>query len=228
MCGRYSTTLPPEQIGRLFGAHGPLPNFPPRYNLAPTQPAPVVRFNPQTGRRQIDLLRWGLIPSWAKDPKIGHTLINARAETIAIKPAFKTAFAKGRRCLVAADGFYEWKKTDRGPKQPWRIAMKSGAPFAFAGLWENWKDPTGSWVRTFTIVTTEANTLMRPIHDRMPVIIAPEHFAHWLGERDASPEFLLGLCAPYPADEMTAYPVSTRVNSPSVDDPDLIKSLAEF
>jgi len=228
MCGRYSASLPPEQIGRLFGVDGPLPNFPARYNLAPTQDAPVVRRNPKTQRRQVDLLRWGLIPSWAKESKVGNSLINARAETIATKPAFRTAFARGRRCLVAADGFYEWKKSGNGLKQPWRITMKGGAPFAFAGLWENWRDPAGHWIRTFTIITTEPNELMRPIHIRMPVIIAPENYAHWLGERDASPDFLLGMCAPYPAEEMTAYPVSTRVNSPKSEGPELIKNLAEL
>jgi len=215
-------------VGRLFGIRGPFPNFPARYNLAPTQDGPVVRLNPETRQRQMDLLRWGLIPSWAKEAKIGNSLINARAETVATKPAFRNAFAKGRRCLVAADGFYEWKKDEDGTKQPWRITMKSGGPFAFAGLWENWKDPEGNWVRTFTIITTGPNELMERIHNRMPVILHPDNFGHWLGEKDAPADFLLGLLEPYPAEEMTAYPVSTRVNSPKNEGPELIKILAEL
>lgn len=221
MCGRFSVSLPPDEVARYFQIRGPLPNFPPRYNLAPTQDAPVVRFNAEEGKRQLDLLRWGLIPSWAKDPKIGSQCINARAETMATKPAFKQAFAKGRRCIVPASGFFEWKKTAAG-KQPMYITLKSGAPISFAGLWENWKDPEGNWLRSFTIITGEPNELVAPIHNRMPVILRPEDYAIWLGEKPSDADGLQAACAPYPAEDMRACPISTRVNSPRHDDPSIL------
>jgi putative SOS response-associated peptidase YedK len=225
MCGRFSVSLPPDEVGRYFKVTGPLPNFPPRYNMAPTQLAPVVRFNPETKARSLDLLRWGLIPSWAKDPKIGNQCINARVETMATKPAFKQAFAKGRRCIVPANGFFEWKKTG-GAKQPMFITLKSGEPMAMAGLWENWKDPEGNWLRTFTIVTGEPNELVAPIHNRMPVILRPENFALWLGEEPADPPALQAACEPFPADLMRAYQISTRVNSPRNDDAAILEELS--
>jgi putative SOS response-associated peptidase YedK len=225
MCGCFSVSLPPDEIGRYFRVSGPLPNFPPRYNLAPTQLAPVVRFNPETRTRQLDLLRWGLIPSWARDSRIGNQCINARMETIATRPAFRQAFAKGRRCIVPASGFFEWKKTG-GAKQPMFITLTSGEPMGMAGLWENWKDPDGNWLRTFTIVTGEPNELVASIHNRMPLILRPEHFGIWLGEAPADDEALRAACMPYPADKMRADPISTRVNSPGNDDPDVLKELA--
>jgi putative SOS response-associated peptidase YedK len=167
MCGRFSVSLPPDEVARYFRIVRPLPNFPPRYNMAPTQLAPIIRFNPETNARQLDLVRWGLIPSWAKDMKIGNQCINARAETMATKPAFKQAFAKGRRCIVPMNGFFEWKKTG-GAKQPMFITLKSGEPMGVAGRWEGWKDSEGNWLRTFTIITGEPNELVAPIHNRMP------------------------------------------------------------
>ncbi|MGH6960565.1 MAG: SOS response-associated peptidase, partial [Dongiaceae bacterium] len=187
------------------------------YNAAPSQNLPVVRLD-RDGRRELALLRWGLIPSWARDPAIGYRTINAKAETVAEKPAFRAAFRK-RRCLVPADGFYEWQKIDGG-KQPWRITLKDGAPFAFAGLWEHW-DKGGEPVESFTIITTTANALCAEIDDRMPVIIGPADYEAWLAAADtAIPQALL---QPYPAETMAAYPVGTRVNSPKNDDAQLIE-----
>jgi putative SOS response-associated peptidase YedK len=224
MCGRFSVSLPPEEVARYFQVTGRLPNFPPRYNMAPTQEAPVIRLNPDTAKRQLDLLRWGLVPSWAKDPKIGNKLINARAETMATKPAFKTAVAKVRRCIVPANGFFEWQKLgDR--KQPMFITLKSGAPMGLAGLWENWKDPEGQWLRTFTIVTGEPNELVAPIHNRMPVILRPEDYPIWLGEKPADADALSAACTPIPAEDMRAYPISTRVNSPRNDDVGILEEV---
>ena len=159
---------------RVFNVTGPLPNVPPRYNIAPTQDAPVVRQTKDADEREMDMLRWGLVPSWSQGPDSGYSMINARAETVATKPAFRSAF-RFRRCLVPADGFYEWRKV-AGRKQPYRITVKDGEPFAFAGLWEHWTGPDGYVVQSFTIVVTEANELLRPIHDRMPVILDPADY----------------------------------------------------
>ncbi|WP_119459738.1 SOS response-associated peptidase [Rhodospirillaceae bacterium SYSU D60014] len=216
MCGRYTNALTWREIVRLYRITEPsaanAPNLEPRYNLAPTQSAPVVRHNPETGGRSLDMLRWGLVPHWAKDMSIGNKLINARAEGIDTKPSFRSAFAK-RRCLVPAGGFYEWKK-EGTKKQPYAIALKSGEPMSFAGLWENWQDPdSGEWIRTFTIVTTEANEFLAPLHNRMPVILHPTAHSLWLGETPAKPDTLKALLKLYPADEMQAWPVSTRVNN---------------
>jgi len=184
MCGRYSLTTAPEAMRALFDYEN-LPNLEPRYNIAPTQMVPVVRLA-AAGRRELALLRWGLIPHWARDPSMGARLINARAETVAGKPAFRDAFAH-RRCLVPADGFYEWR-TENGRKQPFRIGIKGGGVFAFAGLWESWTAPEGAGgaiapgdaVETVTIITTDANEKLRPIHHRMPVILPVEGYATWL------------------------------------------------
>ncbi|WP_119462925.1 SOS response-associated peptidase [Rhodospirillaceae bacterium SYSU D60014] len=220
MCGRYTHALTWREIVRLYRITEPpaerAPNLEPRYNMAPTQQAPVVRYNPETGGRSLDLLRWGLVPHWAKDMTIGNKLINARADGIDTKPSFRSAFAK-RRCLVLASGFYEWKK-EGANKQPYAITLMDGS-MCFAGLWENWKTPEGDWLRTFTIITTEANDLVAPIHNRMPVILDPADHAVWLGEQPAEAEELKALLRPYPAEKMTAYPVSSRVNSPKNDDP---------
>jgi putative SOS response-associated peptidase YedK len=198
--------------------------MPARYNLAPTQDALVLRRNPETGERSLDPIRWGLIPHWAKDPAIGNKLINARAESIPAKPSFRDAFRR-RRCLVPADGFYEWRK-DTKPKQPYLIHMKDGEPFAFAGLWENWRDPaTETWVRTFTIITTDANEVAAPIHNRMPAILAPGDYGRWLGEEPADEAALTQLLRPYPADLMEAFPVSLAVNRVTNDTPDLFAPL---
>ena len=226
MCGRYSLTTAPEAMRRLFEFAG-LPNLGPRYNIAPTQAAPVVR-KTADGRR-LDLLRWGLIPPWAKDRSIASRLINARAETVAEKPAFRAAF-RHRRCLVPADGFYEWR-TEQGRKQPFRIGLKGGGPFAFAGLWESWTAPEGrgedadAHLETFTILTTEANEKLRAIHPRMPVILPGAAYEPWLDAAATPPEAALAWLCPYPAEPMAFYRVSTRVNNVRNDDPDCIAPL---
>ena len=180
----------------LFETANALPNTAPNYNGAPTDHLPVVRLD-RDGRRSLDLLRWGLIPYWAKDPSIGARCINAMAETVAAKPAFRDAVRR-RRCLVPVDGFYEWQKRPAGKKQPYAIVSADGKPFAMAGLWENWKEPqSGETVRTFTIITGPPNELVAPIHNRMPVILPPSHWRAWLGEEPAPQEELLALLQPY-------------------------------
>jgi len=226
MCGRYSLTTPVEGVRQVFGFLE-RPNLAARYNIAPTQEVPAVRLEPAeaggaTGPHLV-MLRWGLIPVWAKDKAIGSRMINARAETVAEKPSFRAAFAK-RRCLIVADGFYEWRK-DAGAKQPYRAAMADGRPFAFAGLWEHWTDPSdGTRVESCTIVTTEANELLKPIHPRMPVIVDPADFEAWL-DVTAGPDGARALLRPYPAGLMKVYPVSPRVNSVANDDAALIEPL---
>ena len=233
MCGRYSLTTPVEGLRQLFDFPERL-NLEPRYNIAPTQSVAAVRHAPPVaeksdepppgGGQQLVLLRWGLIPHWAKDISIGSRMINARAETLAEKPSFRSAFHK-RRCLILADGFYEWQKQDKGPKQPYRIARRDGGPFAFAGLWERWRDAAaGSLIESCTIVTTNASTLLRPIHDRMPVILPPPTFDAWLDSETKS-EVALGLLRPYDGDDLMAYPISTRVNSVANDDAAIITPL---
>jgi len=191
-----------------------VPPFTPRFNIAPSQPVPVVRLVPgQTEpRRELVWLRWGLIPGWAQDAAIGNRMINARAESVAQKPAFRAALRR-RRCLLAADGFYEWQRTGRR-KQPHFIRMRDDRPLAFAGLWESWEGPD-QVVESCTILTTDANELMRPIHDRMPVILAPAAYEPWLDPTVQEPQQLAPLLVPYPSEPMTAYPVSTLVNSPT-------------
>ena len=221
MCGRYSDHLPPDEIARVFRLDT-TPNLPARYNVAPTQPVPVVRLSAD-GRRELVQLRWGLIPAWAKDSSIGNKLINARAETVATKPSFRDAFAK-RRCLVITSGFYEWQKTT-SPKQPWHITLKDGKPFGFAGLWERWREPTqGEVIETTTIVTGDANELVAPIHNRMPVIIDEADHDVWL-DPVTPRERLLALLRRYPADRMHAFPVSTRVNSVRNDEAAVLEPL---
>jgi len=223
MCGRYSLTSPVEAMRRLFGFMGAPPNLPARFNIAPTQQVPIIRIGAgRSGERELASLRWGLIPFWAKDASLGAKLINARAEGLAEKPSFRAAF-RARRCLVPADGFYEWQASEQG-KRPYRIGLTGGAAealplFAFAGLWERWeKAPDGVPVESCTIVTTEANALLRPIHGRMPVILAPETYGTWLDPKTPAKE-ALALLGPYPAEAMMAYPVSTRVNNVRNDDP---------
>jgi putative SOS response-associated peptidase YedK len=214
MCGRFVLRASPEQLKDLFELDEE-PWVEPRYNIAPTQPVAIVRLNTQSVVREWALTRWGLIPSWAKDPSIGQKMINARSESVAEKPSYRAAF-KRRRCLVPASGFYEWKKGAQG-KTPHFITMSSGEPFAIAGLWELWHAPDGGELETCTLLTTEANELVAPLHDRMPVIIPREDHATWLGDgKDASPRAqaeLLHLMHPYPPDEMTMWEVSTMVNS---------------
>ena len=220
MCGRYTLTTPAEAVNKFFGL-APGPNLAPRYNIAPSQDVLAVR-NTDSGGRAFASLRWGLIPSWSKDPATGHRTINARAETVAEKPSFRAAYRK-RRCLIAADGFYEWQKQKAGTraKQPYWIAMADQGPFAFAGLWEHWQAPDGENIESCTIVTCPANDLVKPIHDRMPVILAPGDIELWI-DTGANPADLL---KPFSAAAMMARPVSTHVNSPANDDPNCIAEM---
>src|SRR5579863_5430253 len=221
MCGRFVQKTPLGEIRVLFETANPVPNAPPRYNAAPTDNLAVVRFNPQTRARSLDLLRWGLVPLWAKDLAFGPKCINARSETVAGNKIFRDAFER-RRCLVPADGFYEWQKRD-GKTQPYAIVPQEGAIFAFAGLWERWKNPAdGSIVRSFTIVTGLPNALCAPIHDRMPVILPQAAWPVWLGEAGASPDQLRALLQPYPDEEMRAYPIGPRVGNVRNDEPALL------
>jgi len=215
MCGRFSLNAAEAELRRLFGYDGPPLNIPPRYNIAPTQTSPVVALGREGGRTLV-MMRWGLVPSWSKDLKIGAKLINARADTVAEKPSFRSAFAK-RRCLVPADGFYEWQAQAGGLKQPYRIHRPDGALFAFAGLWEQWQGPDGR-VLSFTIVTTGANDRLRPIHDRMPVILEARDYKAWL-DPAAPREAAHALLRPLPDDWLIAGPIGTRVNSVKNDDP---------
>jgi putative SOS response-associated peptidase YedK len=215
MCGRYSITTNPEAMRRLFGFMGPTPNLEPRYNAAPTQPLPVIRLDKQ-GQRRLVALRWGLVPSWADDVKVGARMINARAETVERNSSFRNAFQR-RRCLVPADGFYEWHATKEG-RLPWRFTMKDGEPFAFAGLWEFWKKQD-QVVESFTIIVTQANALVGSIHDRMPVILDIASYEEWLSGTD--PSRLLALLKPFPAEGMAAHRVSPRVNDWKNDDVDV-------
>jgi putative SOS response-associated peptidase YedK len=222
MCGRYSLTTAPEAMRRLFDIGGPLLNLEPRYNIAPTQEAPVIRLAPD-GTRELAMLRWGLVPSWSKDgPDSKFSTINARAETVADKPAYRSAF-RDRRCLVPADGFYEWRKEKTG-KQPFRFTMADGEPFAMAGLWERWRRPEGGELQSFTIIVTDANALVAPVHDRMPVILDGAAAARWLegGSRQA----MLGLLKPFDAARMKAVMIGKRVNSPANDDPAIIEPIS--
>ncbi len=220
MCGRFTLIADPNDLREAF----PWVNIPegigPRYNIAPSQPVAVI---PNDGKNQLDFFVWGLIPSWAKDPAIGNRMINARAETLPEKPSFRNAFRR-RRCLIPASGFYEWKQVaGQKSKTPMYIRLKSGKPFALAGLWERWDAPDGSTVLSCTIVTTEPNELMREIHNRMPVILPQEAYKIWLDPAEPPLPSLAGLLQPYPAAEMTAYAVSRLVNSPDNDQPALIE-----
>jgi len=214
MCGRFALALDAAALQQAFPAFTFPVAWTPRYNLAPGQPILVL---PNDGTRRADVFLWGLIPSWASDPRIGQRLINARAETLAVKPAFRAA-CRYRRCLVFASGFFEWRLVGKD-RIPYFVRLKSGQPFAFAGLWENWHSPDGSQVLSATIVTTRPNELLAPLHDRMPVILAPEALPLWLEPTPQPPAHLQSLLRPYPAEEMEAYPVSTLVNRPENDDP---------
>jgi putative SOS response-associated peptidase YedK len=227
MCGRFLNKLPAAEIARIFGTKNALTNYPARFNVAPTDPVLVVRFNSKTNERTLDPLRWGLVPHWAKDLKFGARCVNARAETVQTTPAFRDAF-EGRRCIIPASGFYEWQKNGT-TKTPYAIVPNDAPLFAFAGLWENWRDKAAGdgaeWIRTCAIITGEPNELVAPIHDRMPVILPREAWARWLGEEEADRDELQSLLKPYPAQRMSAYPVSTRVNSVKNDDAGLIEPM---
>ena len=222
MCGRYTLSSPIEVIAELFGL-AEMPPLQPRFNMAPTQEAPVVRVEPPGSPPSLALLRWGLVPYWAKEASIGNRLINARAESAAEKPAFLLSFRK-QRCLVVADGFYEWKK--EGPvKQPYLVRRQDGLPFALAGLWARWHAPEGPPLDTFTILTTTPNDLMRSLHDRMPVILERDAYAPWLDPAFADRDRLNSLLAPAADTGWQAIPVSRAVNSPAHDAPDCIEPL---
>lgn len=221
MCGRYTLGVPPVRIAEIFDLLE-TPELAPRYNIAPTQEAPVVLGS--GGRRTLELRRFGLVPFWAKDPTIANRLINARAETVEEKPSFRTAFRR-HRCLVPADGFYEWKPAGRR-KQPYWIHRHDGLPFAMAGLCERWHADREDEIRSFTIVTTEANPIVRPIHARMPVILDADAWDEWLDPK-APVEALRALLHPAPSEDFDTRRVSTLVNSPAVDDPRCIDAVDE-
>nr|WP_290221473.1 SOS response-associated peptidase [Trichocoleus desertorum] len=234
MCGRFTQSQSATTLAATFQL-SVVPDLPPRYNIAPTQPVTAVLATtesasnqtseeaPDRTERQMRQLRWGLIPSWAKDMKMGAKMINARAETVAEKPAFRSAFRQ-RRCLIVADGFYEWQRLE-GKKQPFYFRFLNQQPFAFAGLWEHWQSPEGESIDSCTILTTQANELLSTIHDRMPVILPPSSYDLWLDPAVRQLEPLQPLLQPYPAETMTAYPVSTKVNSPAYDHAECINSL---
>jgi putative SOS response-associated peptidase YedK len=221
MCGRYLITSSPEAIRRLF-RYREQPNFPPRYNVAPTQPIPIVRLD--EGERQFALVRWGLLPSWVKDPRTFSLLINARGESLNDKPAFRNAM-KRRRCLVPADGFYEWKE-EGGRKRPHVVRPKDGGPIAFAGLWECWTGPNGEEMETAAIVTCVANRSLGAIHARMPVVVPPEAFDFWLDCANVDATTAAALIAPAREGILEAYEISTAVNRTANDGPKLIEPLA--
>jgi putative SOS response-associated peptidase YedK len=209
MCGRFSNRLSAEKIKREFKVEE-VPSIEARYNIAPTQK--ILGISQESSEREASIFKWGLIPSWAKDASMGARLINARSETIREKPAFRQAF-KQRRCIIPADGFYEWQRTE-GRKQPFFFQMKDESPFGFAGLWEQWKGEEGQVINSCTILTTDANAVLRPVHDRMPVILHPNDYSLWLDHDLRKLEMVEDLLRPYPADEMASYPVSTLINSP--------------
>ncbi len=222
MCGRYTLRTRLNQLLQIYGAQSDV-DLEPRYNIAPTQDVAAVRANSDANARELVRLHWGLIPSWADDPKIGNRMINARGETVAEKPSFRTAF-KRRRCLVLADGFYEWRKEGKA-KQPYYIRMKDQAPIAFAGLWEHWKK-NGLDIESCTIITTSANQLMSQLHDRMPVILSGKDIDTWLDPTINDAETLQPMLDPYPSEEMEAYPVSTLVNSPKNESSECVEPIA--
>jgi putative SOS response-associated peptidase YedK len=226
MCGRYASFIPADLLHHLFRTANATPNPQPTWNMAPTRDAPVVRVNPETRQRHLDLLRWGLMPHWARDPKATRQPINARAETLATSPMFRDALAR-RRCLVPADAFYEWQATGAGKppagKLPWAIARADGAPLVFAGLWEGWRGADGAVLRTFTIVTTQANATLRPLHERMPVILEADAWPLWLGE---TPGQAADLLRPSAAD-LRAWRVGTAVNNARNDRAELLEPVVE-
>lgn len=220
MCGRYTLRTPKDRIKREFQLQEE-PSVEARFNIAPTQNILAVRQG--ADGREATELKWGLIPSWAKDAAMGARLINARSETVTEKPSFREAF-KRRRCIIPADGIYEWRR-DEGRKQPFFFRMRDDRVFGFAGLWDRWRDEEGEIIESCTILTTEANEVFRTVHDRMPVILHPDAYDEWLGDDVRGVEALKELLHPYPSSEMVAYPVSTRVNSPQTQGEDFIRQL---
>ena len=228
MCGRFTLRAPASLIAEQFALFD-LEPFAPRFNIAPGQSLAAVRLTPgdPPGRRQLAWLRWGLIPSWAEGPSVGNRLINARSETVLHKPAFRSAFRQ-RRCLVLADGFYEWQTVSgKGPKQPYFFRLRSNRAFAFAGLWESWRDAEGVTIESCTLLTTQANELLRPIHDRMPVILPPDAYARWLDFASDVATDLLPLLQPHPSAALTAIPVGAWINRPDHEGPQCIQPVQE-
>jgi putative SOS response-associated peptidase YedK len=226
MCGRVRLSSDVSEIKLVFSIppHRPTPNFAPSWNAAPTDSLPVVRDDARAGERSLHMLRWGLVPFWAKDMNVGFANINAKAEGIENKPAFREAFQR-RRCLVPVDNFFEWKKTAT-EKQPYAIALADRRLMALAGLWENWRSPAGEWVRSFAIITTAPNELCAALHNRMPAILRPEAWPLWLGEEPARLDELKALLTPFPSEEMTCWPVSSRVGNVRNNDASLIEPIA--
>ena len=222
MCGRFTLTADQDSFEDRFSLTRFDLGWVPSFNIAPTQE--VLTVTNDGSENRPELMRWGLVPSWAKDPKIGNRMINARSETLAEKPSFRTAF-KRRRCLIPADGFYEWKREGKA-KKPMLITANPGGLFAFAGLWETWKQPDDSWLLTCAIITTPANEFMKSIHDRMPVILPRESEASWLDPEEQDTAMLSELLLPYDSDRMEAYEVSTLVNSPRNNFPEVIEPVA--
>ncbi len=225
MCGRIIQSSEPLRYALLEGINvrdSRVHNYPPRWNAAPGQDLLVIRRNHETGEVSLDPLRWGLIPHWCQDPKGGRKPINTKCETVRTLPTFREAYAR-RRCIVPVDGFFEWKAIKgQKVKQPYAIGMNDGSAFGLGGVWENWKDPaSGEWLRTFAVITTDANELLAEIHDRMPLILAPEDYARWLSD-DPDPRELL---RPFPSAPIRMWPISTRVNKPENDDPSIIEPI---
>lgn len=223
MCGRYTVSSPGDVIAEVFSLAAP-PELAARYNVAPTQRVPIVRVPAPGAPRELATVRWGLVPAWAKDPEIGNRLINARAETVAEKPAFRGPF-KRQRCLVVADGFYEWKPEERR-KQPWLFRRPDGRPFGIAGLWSRWADPAAGDLESCTLITTTPNAVLAQVHDRMPAILAPEGFRLWLDPAMDDAAQLLAFLRPAADDLLEGYPVGLAVNNPANDRPDCIAPLS--
>ncbi|MGA8670261.1 MAG: SOS response-associated peptidase [Terracidiphilus sp.] len=231
MCGRYGRRADKQRIAEWMQTHNTTvfedeSLYAPSYNVAPQTFQPVVRLERETGARELTVMRWGLVPYWAKDSKVGFSTINAKAETVVTSPAFRDAM-KRRRCLVPAEFFYEWQKTGEKKKQPFGIGLKDGSMFAFAGLWERWKDKaTGQTLETYAIITTDPNELVEPIHNRMPVILKREDYDRWLSPGEPS-HLPVDLLRPFSADEMKAWPVGPRVGNVQNNDPTLVEPVAQ-
>ena len=215
MCGRYTLSTPGDLVADLFGLTAP-PELEPRFNIAPSQQVAIVRIPRAGAERELAMVRWGLVPHWAKDPAIGNRMINARAESLAEKPAFRGSLRR-QRCLVVADGFYEWQAVEGKRKQPWHLRLAGGGPFGIAGLWARWADPAAGDLDSCTIITTTPNAVAEKVHDRMPAILDPVDFALWLDPEVGEAERVLPLLGPLPAERLEAWPVSLAVNSPAND-----------
>jgi len=222
MCGRFARRSTQEVLADWFGVElEDMPWFAPSYNVAPQSTQPVVRLNEDSGKPEFALMRWGLVPFWAKDAKVGYTTINARAEEVTAKPLYREA-VKRRRCLIPADAFYEWQKLGAKAKRPFAFGLQSGEPYAFAGLWERWKPKEGNPLETFTILTTDPNELAADVHDRMPVILEPRDYARWMEPGDPT-RLPVDLLRPFPAERMCSWAVNERVGNTRNDDAELLK-----